>query len=166
MVQLDGGTFLMGTDDAAGYPADGEGPVHEVNLTRFKIDTFAVTNERFAEFIAQTGYVTAAQTFEWSFVFAGLLPDDFEDTRVWPRRHGGVRCSARTGLTPKVRAPISTAAPTTPSSTCPGTTRRRTARGRKPVCRPKRSGSTRREAASSRRGSRGARSWNPAATIG
>ncbi len=48
MVQLDGGTFLMGTDDAAGYPADGEGPVHEVNLTRFKIDTFAVTNERFA----------------------------------------------------------------------------------------------------------------------
>jgi sulfatase modifying factor 1 len=81
MVRLDGGPFLMGTEDATGYPADGEGPVHEVVLTPFEIDTVAVTNARFAEFVAATGYVTAAQTFEWSFVFGGLLPDDFEETR-------------------------------------------------------------------------------------
>jgi formylglycine-generating enzyme required for sulfatase activity len=81
MVLLEGGPFLMGTDDADGYPADGEGPVHEVTLSRFRIDTVAVTNARFAEFIAQTGYLTAAETFEWSFVFGGLLPDDFEETR-------------------------------------------------------------------------------------
>ncbi len=81
MVVLDGGPFLMGTADADGYAADGEGPVHEVTLSRFRIDTVAVTNARFAAFVEETGYVTAAQTFGWSFVFGGLLPDDFEDTR-------------------------------------------------------------------------------------
>ena len=29
MIPLPGGTFLMGTDDAEGFPADGEGPVRE-----------------------------------------------------------------------------------------------------------------------------------------
>ena len=34
MVALPGGAFLMGTDAADGYPADGEGPVHAVRLSR------------------------------------------------------------------------------------------------------------------------------------
>lgn len=80
MVQLDGGPFLMGTPDADGYPADGEGPVHEVTLRPFWIDSTAVTNARFRAFIDATGYVTAAASFGWSFVFAGLLPDEFPDT--------------------------------------------------------------------------------------
>jgi formylglycine-generating enzyme len=75
-----GGTFLMGTDDAAGYPADGEGPVHPVTLTPFSIATTTVTNAQFGTFVTQTGHVTAAQTYEWSFVFGGLLPDEFPDT--------------------------------------------------------------------------------------
>jgi formylglycine-generating enzyme required for sulfatase activity len=29
MVHLEGGEFLMGTDDQLGFPADGEGPVWE-----------------------------------------------------------------------------------------------------------------------------------------
>jgi sulfatase modifying factor 1 len=80
MVRLDGGTFLMGTADADGYPADGEGPVHPVTLQPFWIDRVAVTNARFGEFVEATGHVTAAATFGWSFVFGGLLPDDFEHT--------------------------------------------------------------------------------------
>ncbi len=80
MVRLDGGTFLMGTADPDGYPADGEGPVHPVTLRPFWIDRIAVTNARFREFIEATGHVTAAASFGWSFVFGGLLPDDFEDT--------------------------------------------------------------------------------------
>ena len=51
MVRLDGGRFLMGTPDDGGYPADGEGPVHEVTLRPFWIDTAAVTNARFREFV-------------------------------------------------------------------------------------------------------------------
>ncbi len=80
MVRLDGGLFTMGTDDALAYPADGEGPPHEVELAPFWIDAKAVTNARFAEFVDATGYRTDAETYGWSFVFAGLLPDDFADT--------------------------------------------------------------------------------------
>lgn len=29
---MDGGTFLMGTEDAPSYTADGEGPVREVEV--------------------------------------------------------------------------------------------------------------------------------------
>jgi formylglycine-generating enzyme required for sulfatase activity len=80
MVRLEGGTFLMGTADPDGYPADGEGPVHAVTLQPFWIDPTAVTNARFGAFIEATGHVTAAASFGWSFVFGGLLPDDFPDT--------------------------------------------------------------------------------------
>ncbi len=80
LVALDGGPFLMGTEDPTGYAADGEGPVREVTLAPFSIGRYAVTNAEFARFVAATGFVTAAEQFGWSFVFAGLLPDDFEDT--------------------------------------------------------------------------------------
>ena len=81
LLLLPGGEFLMGTDDPVGYSADGEGPVHTVALRPFYIDHFAVTNARFAEFVASTRHVTDAERFGWSFVFAGLLPDDFPETR-------------------------------------------------------------------------------------
>ena len=81
MVRLEGGRFLMGSEDALAYPDDGEGPVRAVKLTPFWIDATAVSNERFAAFVAATGHVTDAERFGWSFVFAGLLPDDFPATR-------------------------------------------------------------------------------------
>jgi formylglycine-generating enzyme len=81
MVRLEGGEFLMGTDDRVRFPADGEGPVRAVALKPFWIDPVAVSNERFAAFVDATGYVTDAERFGWSFVFGGLLPDDFEPTR-------------------------------------------------------------------------------------
>jgi len=79
MVEIPAGSFLMGTDDG-GYPDDGEGPVHEVRLSAFAIDRYAVSNARFAEFVDATGHVTVAEHEGWSFVFAGLLPDDFPPT--------------------------------------------------------------------------------------
>jgi formylglycine-generating enzyme required for sulfatase activity len=81
LVSLAGGEFMMGTDSADGYPRDGEGPVHRVRLSPFQIDPHAVTNDRFAAFAEATGHVTDAERYRWSFVFGGLLPDDFEDTR-------------------------------------------------------------------------------------
>ncbi|MET9490772.1 formylglycine-generating enzyme family protein [Nocardia sp. NPDC006630] len=74
MVLLPGGEFLMGTTDSAGYPGDGEGPVRSVRLSPFLIDTRAVTNERFAAFVADTGYRTEAERLGWSYVFAGFVP--------------------------------------------------------------------------------------------
>jgi formylglycine-generating enzyme required for sulfatase activity len=81
MLQIAGATFLMGTDDRDGFPQDGEGPVRPVELEAFRIDAHAVTNARFAEFVEATGHQTDAERYGWSFVFGGLLPDEFPDTR-------------------------------------------------------------------------------------
>ena len=82
MVRLDGGEFRMGTDGPWAYDGDGEVPVHAVELAPFWIDATTVTNDAFAAFVAATGHVTDAERYEWSFVFAGLLPDDFDETRA------------------------------------------------------------------------------------
>ena len=42
----------------------------------------AVSNQAFADFIDATGYATEAERFGWSFVFGGLLPDDFPPTQA------------------------------------------------------------------------------------
>jgi formylglycine-generating enzyme len=81
MVLLEGGAFLMGSDDRFAYPEDGEGPVREVEVAPFWIDACAVSNAEFAPFVDETGYLTEAEQFGWSFVFAGLLPDDFPPTQ-------------------------------------------------------------------------------------
>jgi sulfatase modifying factor 1 len=72
LTDVPGGTFLMGTEAPGGYPADGEGPAHAVRLDAYRIDTYAVTNDAFTAF---------AERYGWSFVFGGLLPDDFPATR-------------------------------------------------------------------------------------
>jgi formylglycine-generating enzyme required for sulfatase activity len=69
-VLLPGGHFAMGDSFDEGLPGDGEGPVHEVELSPFRIDRTCVTNEQFATFVAETGYVTEAEKFGNSSVFA------------------------------------------------------------------------------------------------
>ncbi len=69
MLLLDGGVFRMGNEDANANPLDGEGPVREVKVEPFRIDATAVTNAQFARFIKETGYLTEAERFGWSFVF-------------------------------------------------------------------------------------------------
>ena len=81
MVDVPGGSFLMGDESRWSYPGDGEGPVHEVEISAFAIDCYAVTNAAFAAFVAATGHASDAEHYGWSFVFAGFLPDDFPDTR-------------------------------------------------------------------------------------
>src|SRR5690606_13039627 len=81
LVALPAGAFTMGASPDEGYASDGEGPVHRVRLAPFAIAAATVTNDDFAAFCAATGYVTLAEREQWSFVFAGLLPDDFPPTR-------------------------------------------------------------------------------------
>ncbi|WP_084510338.1 formylglycine-generating enzyme family protein [Nocardia lijiangensis] len=81
LVPLPGGTFLMGDESAWAYPGDGEGPRHEVTVDPFAIDRYTVTNAAFAAFVDATGYRTDAERYGWSFVFAGLLPEDAPPTR-------------------------------------------------------------------------------------
>jgi sulfatase modifying factor 1 len=76
MIKLDGGPFLMGTNSLEGFPADGEGPVREIELDPFYIDSAPVTNAQFREFIQSSGYKTEAERFGWSFVFQGHIPEE------------------------------------------------------------------------------------------
>src|SRR5687767_2375768 len=82
MVRLEAEAFLFGSDDRLAYPADGEGPVRRVEVSPFWIDACAVSTADFAAFVDATRHVTAAEAFGWSFVFAGLLPDDFPPTQA------------------------------------------------------------------------------------
>ncbi|WP_456238811.1 formylglycine-generating enzyme family protein [Saccharopolyspora karakumensis] len=74
MVVLPGGVFRMGTEDPDGFPDDAEGPIREVRVASFAIDPHAVSNARFAEFVDDTGFVTEAERFGWTYVFAKFLP--------------------------------------------------------------------------------------------
>ena len=81
LLALPGGTFWMGSDEHR-YPDDGESPSRPVSVDGFRIAACTVSNDDFARFTAATGYLTTAEREGWSFVFGGLLPDDFPPTRA------------------------------------------------------------------------------------
>ena len=58
MVLLSEGSFTMGTNSNIGFPNDGEGPEKKINLNRFRIDRYAVTNSDFERFTTDTNYKT------------------------------------------------------------------------------------------------------------
>jgi sulfatase modifying factor 1 len=68
-VPVPAGPFLMGGADPDAFPQDGEGPVREVVVGAYAIDAKAVTNAQYATFVKDTGYLTDAERFGWSFVF-------------------------------------------------------------------------------------------------
>ena len=72
-VRLEGGAFRMGSAEQ-GFAADGEGPVRTVRLSPFAIAAHTVTNTQFGDFVRETGYMTDAERFNWSFVFHAFVP--------------------------------------------------------------------------------------------
>jgi sulfatase modifying factor 1 len=84
MVLVQGGSFLMGTDDPT-FPADGEAPVVEVEVADFWIDSHAVSNAEFERFVLETGYQTEAERFGWSYVFYQFLPEGHPPARGVPQ---------------------------------------------------------------------------------
>lgn len=52
----------------------------EATVGRYAISPTAVTVAEFADFVHDSGYRTEAEEWGWSFVFGGLLPDDFPPT--------------------------------------------------------------------------------------
>lgn len=57
MVWVPGGEFLMGSED---FEPEEE-PVHRVRVHGFWMDACAVTNEEYARFVGETGYLTVAE---------------------------------------------------------------------------------------------------------
>ena len=94
-VLIEAGAFRMGTEDADRHRDDGESPVRSVEVPAFGIDATCVTNAEFAAFVGETGYVTEAEEFGWSFVFGALLEPELRrasrkppGTPWWRAVHG------------------------------------------------------------------------------
>jgi len=79
-VLIPAGKAIIGTNTPI-IIEDEEGPIRRKSLPPFLMDVAQVTNSRFRRFIAATGYVTDAERFGNSFVFAALLPDGAAPTR-------------------------------------------------------------------------------------
>jgi sulfatase modifying factor 1 len=73
------GRFVMGDAQGDGRWPDGEHHLHEVQLDGFSIDATSVTNDAFARFVQETGYVTEAESFGWSAVFSLAMAADADD---------------------------------------------------------------------------------------
>ncbi len=69
MVWIAGGRFMMGSDYS---PDPAARPQHPVEVGSFWIDRHEVTNARFAEFVAATGYRTTAEEHGEGWVFEPL----------------------------------------------------------------------------------------------
>lgn len=74
VVKIPGGIGLIGTKTPV-LAIDGEAPLRQKRIKPFLMDETTVTNARFADFVAATGYVTEAERFGNSFVFVSLLPE-------------------------------------------------------------------------------------------
>jgi formylglycine-generating enzyme len=72
LVELAGGSFRMGSTSF--YPE--EAPVHTVTVAAFAIEKHPVTNAQFAEFVADTGYVTVAEQPLDPMLYPGVAPQD------------------------------------------------------------------------------------------
>ncbi|BBI36500.1 formylglycine-generating enzyme family protein [Cohnella abietis] len=79
MILLPSSEFLMGDGHGDGLQQDGEGPVRTLLIDSFYIDPYAVTNEKFKLFVADTGYVTDAEKFGWSYVFHLFVSDSLKE---------------------------------------------------------------------------------------
>lgn len=58
MIRIEGGSFLMGSDDPEFPDAQ---PVHKVTVNSFWMDEHEITNAEFAKFVRATGYITVAE---------------------------------------------------------------------------------------------------------
>ncbi len=72
LVELSGGTFRMGS--MSFYPE--EAPVHSVTVAAFAVERHPVTNAQFAEFVADTGYLTVAEQPLDPALYPGVAPQD------------------------------------------------------------------------------------------
>lgn len=74
-VSIPGGISYSGTNTPE-IREDEEGPLKRRKIKPFKIASTAVTNAQFAAFVEQTGYVTEAERWGWSFVFHLQVPPE------------------------------------------------------------------------------------------
>lgn len=99
--RIPAGTAFIGTNKPY-IRFDGEAPLREKCVNEFLITQGTITNAEFAAFIADTGYVTEAEYYGWSFVFWSQVPDYVGETQAvpsaqWWRRVDGATWRSITG---------------------------------------------------------------------
>jgi sulfatase modifying factor 1 len=72
LVELPGGAYRMGSTQF--YPE--EAPVHTATVGPYAVERHPVTNAQFAEFVADTGYVTVAEQPPDPALYPGAAPQD------------------------------------------------------------------------------------------
>jgi sulfatase modifying factor 1 len=72
LVEVPGGSFRMGSTQF--YPE--EAPVHTVTVGAFAVERHPVTNAQYAEFVADTGYVTVAEQAPDPALYPGAAAED------------------------------------------------------------------------------------------
>lgn len=75
MVWIPGGSFTQGAVEGDLMAMEHERPAHKVYLDGFFMDTHEVTNEQFARFVKETGYLTIAErALDWEEIRRQLPP--------------------------------------------------------------------------------------------
>ena len=92
-VHVPGGRAYVGTSRTE-IADDGEGPVRRVGVKPFLMGATSVTNAEFAAFVEETGHMSEAERWGWSFVFWSDVPASAGPTEgvvgsEWWRRVGG-----------------------------------------------------------------------------
>jgi formylglycine-generating enzyme required for sulfatase activity len=85
LVELPGGSFRMGSTQF--YPE--EAPVHTATVAAFAVERHPVTNAQFAEFVADTGYITVAEQAPDPALYPGAAPQDLVPGALVFRPTGG-----------------------------------------------------------------------------
>jgi sulfatase modifying factor 1 len=103
------GGMAMGGTAQPRIPNDGEELRKPQRLKPFRIGVTTVTNAQFEVFVTETGYVTEAERFGWSFVFWSDLPQNAPATLAvpgteWWRRMDGANWSEINGPGTRVQA--------------------------------------------------------------
>ena len=84
LTHIPGGKAILGTDNPV-IGLDEEGPCRLKPVKPFRIMETAVTNQMFDKFVSETGYVTEAEEFGWSFVFQSNVAADQSDAASLPQ---------------------------------------------------------------------------------
>ena len=82
MVTIPKGNYLIGTNHKDGFLQDKEGPQVEISLEAFEISQTTITNEEFHLFVKETGYVTEAEKYGWSYVFHYFLTTEEKNKAI------------------------------------------------------------------------------------
>jgi len=101
VVDIPGGAGLIGTNTPR-MPLDEESPCRPTKIKPFRMMPVAVTNALFGDFVADTGFVTEAERFGWSFVFHAHVPEQITHAQAvvaaqWWRRIDGAYWRAING---------------------------------------------------------------------